>query len=101
MFSFLKKLLGGSDANLRELIKNGAKIIDVRTKSEYQSGHVKGSVNIPLDSLPSKVNTLRKDDTFVMCCRSGSRSASAVRFLKSSGFTKVYNGGSWYNLKNM
>jgi len=50
MITFIKKILRiGTRTNFSELIKNGAVIIDVRTKTEYQNGHIKGSINIPLD----------------------------------------------------
>ncbi len=50
MMQFLKNIFGiGEKVNLAELIQNGAQIIDVRTKGEYQSGYINGSVNIPLD----------------------------------------------------
>ena len=93
--------MGGSTVDLTSLVKNGAKIIDVRTRPEFKSGHVKGSVNIPLDTIASKSSTLKKDDVLILCCRSGTRSGNAVRILKSQGFNNVHNGGSWYNLKNI
>lgn len=99
MIGFIKKLFGGQSVNIQELIDNGAKIIDVRTPGEFSSGHVKGAVNIPLDQITSKMKQLKKEETYVMCCRSGMRSGNATRILKSSGFTNVHNGGSWMNLK--
>ena len=48
MIQMLKNLLGlGPQTNFKELMKNGAQIIDVRTKQEFQGGHLPGSVNIP------------------------------------------------------
>lgn len=99
MFGFIKKLMGGSSVDVHALIANGAKIIDVRTPGEFSSGHVKGSVNIPLDQISSKLKTLKKDETYVLCCRSGMRSGNATRIMNAAGFTKAYNGGSWMNLK--
>ncbi len=99
MFGFIKKLMGGSGVDVHALIANGAKIIDVRTPGEFSSGHVKGSVNIPLDQISSKLKTLKKDETYVLCCRSGMRSGNATRIMNAAGFTKAYNGGSWMNLK--
>lgn len=100
MINFIKKIFGGGNKiDVRQMIAQGAKVIDVRTPGEFASGHVKGSVNIPLDKIESKLNTLKKDQTYVLCCRSGMRSGNATRILKSAGFEKVYNGGSWMNLK--
>jgi len=73
-------------------------IIDVRSSSEFAQGHAPGSKNIPLNELPSKMNTLPKDKQIVACCASGMRSGSAVSMLQKAGF-KAYNAGSWVNLK--
>jgi len=81
------------------LMKQGALIIDVRTKGEYQGGHIKGSINIPLDTLKSNLSRFKKDKTIITCCASGMRSASAKSILKSNGFTEVYNGGGWVSLQ--
>ncbi len=100
MIAAIKKMLGiGPQVDLGTLIANGGIIVDVRTPGEYASGHVKGSVNIPLDSLRSQIAKLKKDKPVITCCASGMRSASAKSILQSNGFADVQNGGSWYNLK--
>jgi phage shock protein E len=93
------KLIFGKKVNLQEVISGGAVILDVRTKGEYQSGHLRNSINIPLDKLPQNLKKLNKNKSIITCCASGSRSASARRMLKSNGFEQVYNGGSWYSLR--
>lgn len=98
MLSLLKKLFNTNSADLSQLIKDGAVIIDVRTPGEFASGHVKGSVNIPLDQISSKVESLRKHKNIIVCCRSGNRSGQAKRILNAKGFTNVENGGSWQNV---
>lgn len=100
MIQALKNLLGiGPNVNLKEMYQNGAQIIDVRTKGEYQTGHIKGSVNIPLQHLQANLSKLKKDQPIITCCASGMRSASAKSILKSNGFKEVYNGGGWMQLK--
>jgi phage shock protein E len=101
MINKLKEVLGfGPKVDLKEMIAKGALILDVRSKSEYNSGHVKGSVNIPLDQLERSLSKLKeKDKAIITCCASGIRSGSAKGILKSYGFTNVHNGGSWYNLQ--
>lgn len=101
MINTLKKILGlGPKINYRELIANGAIVIDVRTKGEFSGGHVQGSVNIPLDQLSSGMKKLKdKDKVIITCCASGMRSASAKAILRSNGYKNVHNAGSWYNLK--
>ena len=85
--------------DLRELLKNGAAVVDVRTKGEFSSGHVKGSINIPLDQLSGKAKKLMRYPHIILCCRSGSRSGMALRQLRSMGFKNLSNGGSWQNVK--
>jgi rhodanese-related sulfurtransferase len=100
MIQRLKKFLGAAPvADLSELVKKGAQIIDVRTPGEYQSGHIQGSVNIPLQQLSENILMIEKNKPVITCCASGIRSASAKSFLRSKGFTDVYNGGSWQSLQ--
>jgi len=99
MLSLLKKIFGlGPSVDLHELIRQGAKIVDVRTPAEYKQGHVKGSINLPLQTLSSNLNKLKKDDVIVTCCASGMRSGAAKRLLKGQGFINVHNGGTWMGL---
>ena len=96
---FLQNLLGlGPKVDYKELVANGAQLIDVRTKAEFQGGHIKGSINIPLQSLSSGLSKLKKDKVVITCCASGMRSASAKSILKANGFTVVHNGGRWMSL---
>jgi phage shock protein E len=101
MFNFIKNLFGlGPKVDYQELVKNGAQIIDVRTKGEFQSGHIKGSKNIPLQSLQNNMKKIKKDKPVITCCASGMRSGSAKSMLKANGFSEVYNGGGWMSLRN-
>ena len=101
MIQTLKNILGiGPKVDLGELIKNGAVIVDVRTKGEYAGGHIKGSVNIPLNQLGESLKKFKnKEQAIITCCASGMRSASAKSVLKGEGYVNVHNGGSWFNLK--
>lgn len=96
MFNFLNKLFGSSSKEtLKELFANGAVIIDVRTKTEFDGGHIKDSQNIPLDRIHNSIGDLNKSQTYIMVCASGIRSRNAMNILKEHGFEHVYNGGSW------
>lgn len=99
--SFLKKIFGldKPKVNMKELIANGALVIDVRTPGEFAGGHINGAVNIPLNTLPAKLGGLDKNNPLVLCCASGMRSGSACKLLKQNGFTQVYNAGSWSSLR--
>ena len=102
MINTIKRLLGiGPKVNYAELIKEGAVILDVRSKGEYSVGHIRGSINISVDSLNNNLGRLKdKDQPIITCCASGMRSASAKNMLKSKGYTHVYNGGGWGSLQN-
>ena len=101
MINTIKRILGiGPKADFAELIKEGASIVDVRTKAEYQQGHIRGSVNIPLQNLQQNLSKLNKSKPVITCCASGMRSATAKSILKNNGFANVYNGGGWDRLKN-
>jgi len=101
MLQTLKNLLGfGPKVDYKNLLESGAQIIDVRTKGEFQSGHIKGAVNIPLDSLKNNLSKLKKGKPVITCCASGMRSASAKGLLKANGFADVHNGGSWVSLNS-
>ncbi|MBX7182957.1 MAG: rhodanese-like domain-containing protein [Bacteroidia bacterium] len=101
MINLIKKLFGmGPSVNYQELMQQGAIILDVRTKNEFQSGHIRGSVNIPVQVLGNNLSKLKKDKPIITCCASGMRSASAKSILTSNGFKEVYNGGSWASLQS-
>jgi phage shock protein E len=102
MINLLKKLFGlGPKVNYNDLVKQGAIILDVRSKEEYAGGHIKGSVNIPVNALANNLSKLKdKNSPIITCCASGMRSGMATNLLKSNGFTQVYNGGGWSSLQN-
>ncbi|MFT3918111.1 rhodanese-like domain-containing protein [Cloacibacterium sp.] len=100
MFGFLKNLFGGNSVDYKELVKNGAQIIDVRTPAEFNGGHVKGAKNIPLQSLNQNLGKINKNKPVITCCASGARSAAAKSILLNSGFSEVYNSGGWHGLNN-
>jgi rhodanese-related sulfurtransferase len=61
MLDFIKNLLGfGPKIDISALIAQGATIVDVRTPAEFKDGHVKGSINLPLQTLGSQMNKLKK-----------------------------------------
>lgn len=101
MLDTIKNLFGfGPKIDYAELIKQGAIILDVRSAGEFSSGHIKGAINISVDSLGRNLNKLKdKNKPIITCCASGMRSASAKNILTSNGYTQVYNGGSWGSLQ--
>lgn len=97
MLDGLLKMIGYKPTDYNSLMQRGAAIIDVRTKGEFNSGHLKGSVNIPLNVLESNLKKIDKSKPVITCCASGMRSASAKSILKAKGYD-VVNGGSWDGL---
>ncbi|MGV9004817.1 rhodanese-like domain-containing protein [Flavobacterium sp.] len=92
--------LGGKSESVKEYIEKGAVIIDVRTPGEYQGGHIKGSKNIPLNTISLKVNEIKKlGKPVIACCASGMRSGQAASILKNNGIDAM-NGGGWSSLQN-
>ena len=89
----------GKSADFAQLVKDGAVILDVRTPGEYAGGHIKGSKNIPLQSIQQNLSKIPKDKVIITCCASGMRSGSAKSMLLSNGFKEVHNGGGWMSLK--
>jgi len=89
----------GPKTDWKALVRNGAIIVDVRSKGEYQSGHIAGSQNIPLDTLHAQYAKIPKGKVVITCCASGMRSASAKGILKSKGY-ETYNGGGWMGLEH-
>ena len=102
MIQAIKNLFGvGPKTDYSELIKQGAIILDVRSKGEFAGGHIKNAINIPVDQLNSNLSKLKdKNKCIVCCCASGMRSGSAKRILESQGYKAVFNGGSWNGLQN-
>lgn len=100
MLQTLKNLFGPS-VDLSEKIQEGAIVIDVRTPGEFQSGHVKGSKNIPLNKVGQQVEKIKKwNKPVITCCASGMRSGSAASILKRQGI-EAYNGGSWNSVDRL
>lgn len=97
--SYIAKLFGlKPKADYKELLKEGAVIIDVRSSAEFSGGHIKRSINIPLESLQNRISKIKKDKPVILCCASGMRSGNARRILKGQGYD-AYNGGGWASLE--
>ena len=93
-------LFGNKSDEIQSFQKEGAIIIDVRTPQEYNQGAIKGSKNIPLHIIKSKIGDIQDlKKPIITCCASGMRSANAASILKSQGIQAI-NGGGWMSLKN-
>lgn len=95
----IKTAIFGPSVNYKQLLDEGAVVVDVRTPGEFKSGHVKGSKNIPLQSFSQKMETLAGKKVIVVC-RSGGRAAQAKNMLKSCG-VEAYNAGPWQRINQI
>lgn len=68
-----------------------AVVIDVRTPSEYQSGHIPGAKLIPLDEIETRYSEIPKAETILVVCQGGTRSAAACEILSEKGFVNLVN----------
>lgn len=76
---------------VRSLVEEQAFIVDVREKGEYEAGHLKGSVNIPLSELRERTDEIPKDRPVYLHCRSSQRSYNALMALQGRGYENVVN----------
>ena len=89
--------------SIKEIIKDpSAKFVDVRTLMEFETGHVKTAVNIPLDQFAGRFREIEGLGSVpvIFYCRSGNRSGQAVNFLRQQGIQKIYNGGGLEDVQN-
>lgn len=74
------------------------KVVDVRTTEEFADGHLEGSINIPLNEVPERVEEFKQmQQPITLVCKSGYRSGEATTYLKQFGID-CENGGGWTDL---
>ncbi len=89
---------GNGNKEIEAYLAKGAVVIDVRTEPEFYEGHVDGSENIPLNTIPFNIEEIKNlGKPVITCCRSGARSGSAASILKQNGVDAI-NGGPWQNV---
>ena len=78
-------------------------IIDVRTQSEWGSGHITKAVHLPLDSFENGIESLIKDkgQPVYLYCRSGNRSGKALKIMQKLGYTNAVNAGGMNEAKQL
>jgi phage shock protein E len=107
MFNIFSKPSSGVDISVNEfkemVEKERGVIIDVRTKGEYDQGHLVQTddlIDFMTPDFRDKVGQLDKDKTYYLYCRSGNRSGQAARIMKGMGFDQVYNIGGFEELRD-
>lgn len=87
-----EKKLSAKEVN--EAVENGAMLVDVRTREEYEAGHAPKAINFPVERIQGKMYpTEDRDKPIYVYCRSGRRSGIAYRELKSADYQNVYDIG--------
>ncbi|WP_077369173.1 FAD-dependent oxidoreductase [Anaerosalibacter sp. Marseille-P3206] len=76
---------------VRDLVENNECIIDVRSKEDFEKGHLINAVNIPIVEIRDRLDEIPKDRPVYVHCRSGQTSYNAVMALQHLGFDNVYN----------
>jgi phage shock protein E len=96
-FFLWKRLALVSPDAARQWLKQGGKVIDVRTVQEYQQRHLPGAINIPLDQLRSEIarHAPNQQTPLLLHCLSGGRSGLGRSVLRGLGYTKAFNLGSY------
>ncbi len=70
------------------------KIIDVRTKEEFEEGYIDGAILVPLDIVDKEIEKVaNKDETLLVYCRSGVRSKQASQIMANMGYKNIYEFG--------
>ena len=82
-----------------KMAEKGIVLVDVRTPSEHAAGNIAPSINIDVlnPSFKSEIEKLDKSKTYLVYCRSGSRSARASKIMLDAGFKNIYNLLGGYN----
>lgn len=96
--SWLSDIFGGG-GGIRQAVRDGAVIVDLRTAYEYDQGHIPRSLNIPLDRLRSNIDRIRDfGKPVILCCAGGTLYLEAASILREAGIPRVINGGDWQSL---
>ena len=85
------RFISSEEAHRR--VEAGAVLLDVRSRAEFEAGHIKGAINIPVDEVGRRSGELKQDAEIVLYCRSGARSAQARSVLTAKGFKSLFNLG--------
>jgi rhodanese-related sulfurtransferase len=95
-------ILGFGNGKVKEALRHGAVIIDVRTAHEFDQGKVSGSINIPIDRININLQRIRQmPKPVIVCSGSDSETEKAIAILKTNGIKEVYNGGRWTRILRM
>jgi phage shock protein E len=93
--SWWAALFGGNE-KIRQALRRGGAIIDLRTAPEFDQGHIPGAHNIPVDRIRANLDRIRDmNKPLILCCLAGAHCREAMDILKQAGIAQVVVGGSW------
>ena len=96
--SWLSDIFGGG-TGIKQALREGAVVIDLRTAYEFDQGHVPRALNIPVDRIRANIDRIRGlKKPVILCCSSGSHCWEAADILRDAGITRVINGGDWQSV---
>ena len=98
----LLSILGIGNGGIKEALRRGAVVIDIRTASEFDRGKVHDSINIPIDRININLKRIvQMKAPIIVCSNSDSENDRVIDVLKANGVKEIYNGGSWTKLSRM
>jgi rhodanese-related sulfurtransferase len=97
--SFWQNIFRTKNAQIEQLIKKDALLLDVRSEWEFKANGLAKSKNIPIEQLFQRLNELKKEEPIVVFCRSGNRSRHAAHLLKKEGFLEVVDAQTIENIQ--
>jgi phage shock protein E len=98
----LFSILGLGNGKLKEALRRGAVIIDIRTAGEFDRGKVHDSINIPVDRININLKRIvQMNRAVIICSNSDVENERVIEALKANGVKEIYNGGNWTKLWRM
>ena len=98
----LLSILGLGNGKLKEALRRGAIVIDIRTAAEFDRGKVPDSINIPVDRININLKRIvQMKRPIIICSNSDSENEGVIDVLKANGVKEIYNGGNWTKLWSM
>jgi rhodanese-related sulfurtransferase len=95
----IKESIFGAAPDYQTLLGEGALVVDVRSESEFESGHAKDSINIPVHEIAAQIDNL-KNKVVILVCRSGMRASNVKKILHKHGI-EAYNAGPWQSISRL
>ena len=98
----LLSVLGIGNGKIKDALRRGAIVIDIRTAAEFDRGKVRDSINIPVDRININLRRIvQMSGPIIICSDSDSENERVIDVLKANGVKEIYNGGNWTKLWRM